>query len=193
MCVVAPAPATPYLGSASDERLVVLFRGGDERAFTELDRRHRREVCALAGRMLRGRADPEDVAQDVMVRGAALLRASDEAGAYLRPWLMRVTRNRVIDLLRAQRAPEALPHDLVAPSDVDSAVQVRDHLGRVLVAMADLPERQRRALVLHAADGASHRAVADALDITPQAARALTFRGRSALRRRLATAHPSTT
>lgn len=193
MCVVAPAPATSYVGSASDERLVALFRGGDERAFAELDRRHRREVCALAGRMLRGRADPEDVAQDVMVRGAALLRASDEGVAYLRPWLMRVTRNRVIDVLRARRALEPMPDDLVAPSDVDGAVQVRDQLDRVLAAMADLPDRQRRALVLHAADGASHRAVADALDITPQAARALAFRGRSELRRRLAIAEPSTT
>lgn len=182
MCVIAPAPPTAYLGDVVDARLVELFRAGSADAFGELDRRHRRAVCAHLGRMLRGRDGVEDLAQDVMVRAAAELRRREEPIDHLRAWLLRVAHNRAIDVLRATRPVDALPDVLAAPDDPVADSLTREELTGAIGALRRLPDGQRRALVLNAVHGVPYDDVAEVLHTTPKAARALAFRGRAAVR-----------
>lgn len=78
-------------------------RAGDEQAFATIVRRHERALRGYAAKLLRGTGlDPADVVQDVFVRAhAALAGGSDARDLALKPRLIRMTRNRVIDVLRA--------------------------------------------------------------------------------------------
>jgi RNA polymerase sigma-70 factor (ECF subfamily) len=58
----------------------------------------------------------------------------------------------------------------------------------VEVALAELPERQRAALWLAAVEGLSYAEVAEALDVSEKAVKALVHRARSGLAQRLAAA-----
>ena len=185
MCVIAAEPPTEYLGMLPDDRLVELYRGGAVEAFAELDRRHRAVVCSHLGRMLRGRDDVEDLAQDVMLRAAARLRYGTEPIAHLRAWVLRVAHNRAIDLIRADRPTGELPEVLVSGHDVEGESLTRLELEDTLAAVRALPDGQRRALVLNAVHGVPYEDVAEALRTTPRAAKALAFRGRATVRRHL--------
>jgi RNA polymerase sigma-70 factor (ECF subfamily) len=185
MCVVPADPPTRYLGDLSDERLVRLFRAGADGAFAELDRRHRRAVCGYIGRMLRDRDDTEDIAQDVMLRAAAQLQRTSEPLTYLRAWLLRVARNRAIDLIRAATPTQQLPETLLAAVDPIGASADREELRHTLAVLRELPDAQRRALVLNSVHGVPFDEVARVLDTTPRAAKALAFRGRSNVRSKM--------
>ena len=87
----------------SDAELAQRLAAGDDRAFADLDARHRAALTRYAGRLLRrSEHDAEDVVQDVLIRAHDVLRRGDGPDE-LRPWLYRLTRNRAIDELRRAR------------------------------------------------------------------------------------------
>jgi len=142
-----------------------------------------------AAKLLRGTGhDPEDVVQDVLVRAHAALTSGDERELQLKPWLFRMTRNRVIDVLRQRGRPElsldaehaaepvASPH-----ADPAHAFGRREGLRAVLGDLAELPEQQRSALLMRELEGLSHEAVGAQLGVTPQASRQLVARARDNL------------
>jgi RNA polymerase sigma-70 factor, ECF subfamily len=172
--------------AASDAELVERFRGGDERAFEELARRHRRRVRSYVARLLHDGPDVDDVLQDVFISAWVHLRRDDRSMHNLRAWLLRVARNRVIDLVRAARPVDELREEVASPRSPLGAVEVREELRSTIGALHRLPPAQRRALVLNAVEGSSYAEVGRALGVSPEAAKALAFRGRASARRALA-------
>ena len=173
--------ASTTLRLRSDEHLVALFRAGREDAFETLHDRHRRRLCAVAARTLRSRGDAEGIVQEAFVRAHRVLRDADHA-VELRPWLHRVVRNLCIDELRRARVA-TLPlqeHDR-AGEDAYAALSRRHELRELIDGLADLPERQRSALLMRELDGLSHEQVAKTLEITPEASRRLVARARDGL------------
>lgn len=113
-----------------------------------------------------GRADlAADAVQETFVR---LLRADRQQIAdHVLPWLLRVCRTRVLDLLRAQgrtlQVSDALAGslaDTAAPDPAQSA-QRRDDTARVLAHMQSLPHNQQEVVRLKFLNDLSYKEIAE--------------------------------
>ena len=90
--------------SEVDRGLLLRITGRDEAALAEFYDRHSRLVYSVIMRILRNSSDAEEVMQEAFVR---VWSRSDTYDALLgspAAWLLRIARNRAIDLLRARRA-----------------------------------------------------------------------------------------
>jgi RNA polymerase sigma factor (sigma-70 family) len=120
----------------------------------------------------------------VLIRAHAALLAGDVPGD-LRPWLYRLTRNRAIDEVRRARwGDEALESDVVASDDredPDVVLRRKETLRRLVDDLADLPVRQRTALLARELDDQSAEGVAEQLGVSVAAAQMLATRARENL------------
>src|SRR5436190_3250372 len=124
---------------------------GDANAATAFVRRFQRPVYGLAMTMLQDRAAAEDLAQDVFVKAWRNAAGYDARRGAVLSWLLGITRNAAIDVLRLKRAepvdPEALATRLQAETGAATAAD-REERARVLDALAGLVPEQRRAVFL---------------------------------------------
>ena len=105
------ASAQPGLERA-DAELAARAREGDEAAFEELFRRHRRRVALIAARFFRRREQVEEAAQEVFLKAFTQLDTYEGRGSF-EGWLTRITTNTCLNLLRsARRRPELSASDL---------------------------------------------------------------------------------
>src|SRR6478672_7774547 len=177
---------TPLLSSAllrtqSDERLVALASAGHDRAFEAIVDRYRRPLLRYLHRLVPGdRA--EDVLQAAFVSAWTALREG-VAVRDLRPWLYRICHNGAVNALARRSNDDVELHEALrgSSSPVEDLVS-RDALRRTLASVAELPERQRAALLAVAVEGRPHGEVARELGMTDGALRQLVHRARSAVR-----------
>ena len=112
-------------------------------------------VQRFARRFIRDPHDAEDLAQDVMIKVQRAYRRdpsiSEGSDAQIAAWLLMITRNTAIDMVRAAKKRERFSHELTdchyASSDVESDIEAREIIE---VALSQLPERQRVLLLLDA-------------------------------------------
>lgn len=159
------------VGDESDEQVIDRISRGDREAVRALYRRYGRLVYGVALQVVRDPSAAEEVAQDVF------MRAWEKAGTYraekakVSTWLMRITRNRAIDVVR-QRGPAgsqtstwddlASAADPAAPDPGERAA--RSECDEDLrTAVAGLPDEQRVALDLAFFKGLTHQGIAEAL------------------------------
>jgi RNA polymerase sigma-70 factor (ECF subfamily) len=172
----------PRAGSATDEALVAAIRAGSDAAFTAIVHRYEQQLTAYARQILGGRHhDAEECVQDAFVRGLRSMRGND-AEIALRPWLHAIVRNRCLDQLRKpDRTTDLEPHQAViadhGPGPV-SMIAHRQRLDEVVHGLESLPERQRRALVMHELEDRSHSHIGRALGVSAGASKALVCRAR---------------
>ena len=122
-----------------------------------------------------GRAHPRP-------RRAARRRRPDE----LRPWLFRLTRNRAIDEVRRKRwGDEGLDSDHAFTGDrredPDTVLRRKESIRRLVEDLADLPVRQRTALLARELDDQTPEQVAAQLGVSVMAAQKLASRARENL------------
>lgn len=170
----------------SDEALLVAYANGDPGAARDLTARLLPRVLAQAARALKGdRAEAEDVAQEAMVRLWKIAPDWRQGEAKVSTWLYRVTANLCIDRLR--KSGRTMGLDGVAePADptpnAEAAMEVEERAGALEQALADLPDRQRQAVVLRHIEGRSNPEIAEIMDIGVEAVESLTARGKRKLR-----------
>ena len=171
------------MAELSDEELMARVAQGDERAFRSLAQRHVGLSIGLAFKLLGNRADAEEIAQEAMVR-VWTQAPRWQPQAKFRTWLYRVVTNLAID--RQRKKPML---DLEAAGDpVDPAPQAveriesRETSAMVRKAIADLPDRQRAALVLTYYEGLSNIEAADLLGTSVGGLESLLVRARRTLR-----------
>ncbi|MEV0461050.1 RNA polymerase sigma factor [Catellatospora methionotrophica] len=162
------------------------FAGGDESALRETYDRHAAAVLHLASRLLRNRADAEDITQAVFV-AAWLSRATfDPARGGLLGWLLTITRRKVIDLVRVRQRTDRV-EDAIAqqpdPPPVASAEQVIDQLV-VADELARLPDDQRTMLELAFYEDLTHQQIADRTGVALGTVKSHIRRGMAAIKRR---------
>ena len=144
----------------------------------------RRELHRYASRMLGGGFDGEDVVQDVAERALRSIETLD-AQTPLKPWLLRIAHNRVVDLLRARdtRAQSAaLLESGEAPETPQEALERAEVVGLALSRFIRLPVTQRSVLILKDVLELSLEEIIAALDLSPAAAKAQLHRARLAIR-----------
>ena len=172
---------------ATDQELVHRFIDGDRDAFTGLVERHQARVYNIAFRMLGGREDALDAAQDVFLTCLRKLRGFRGQSAFT-TWLHRVTVNVCLDTLRRRRpeqpSGDELPETPVADPSDDTA-QALD-VQRALLAV---PEDFRTVLVLHDIQGQPYETIAEILGAPVGTVKSRLHRGRVALGRALRGEH----
>lgn len=99
----APGPKEGAKSEAIVEHLIVLrAQLGDPAAFGLLFDRHHDRVLEHVRRLLRSRADAEDVLQDVWVRVVRGIAKLEDPAAF-RAWLYRIAHNEAVSRLRWRR------------------------------------------------------------------------------------------
>lgn len=140
----------------SGEEFVALVKRDRERAFEELVRKYRGEIYDLCARIGGSRTEADDLTQDTFLKAYENL-ASFRGDASPRTWLYRIAHNRSVTFTRRlkrwrmTRGPEGedLPElpELTTDPD-DRGVETRDLARRAQRAVAQLPPKQRTAVVL---------------------------------------------
>ena len=155
----------PEQAQITDVDLLKAIARRDESALAAIYDRYRVILFGLLVRILNSREEAEDVLQEVFLQ--VWHRAADFDETRGRPftWLVTVTRSRGIDRLRSLAARErvAIAGSKEATEEVsDAATDAYASEQRELVsnALDQLPEEQRRALVLAYFEGLSQSEIA---------------------------------
>ena len=154
---------------------------GDRAAYARLVSQHLRPIEAYAMRIAGNAATAQDVVQEVMLR--LWLRAGEfqPERARLTTWLHQMAHHLCIDKLRRAGRLTRLEDDDVSPL----ADHVDDSADDVQRALAQLPERQRQALVLTYYQGLTNAEVAEVMGLGVRAVESLLVRARASLKQLL--------
>jgi RNA polymerase sigma-70 factor (ECF subfamily) len=179
----------------ADAELATRARDGDEAAFEELFRRHRRRVALIAARFFRQREQVEEVVQESFTKAFfALSEFANGRDASFAAWLARIAFNTSYDELRRQkRRPEGALEELTEEetatlaerlrgegADAESAVVSRDLATKLL---ARLSPEDRLVLVMLDVEGLSVAEIASLLNWTGSKVKVRAHRARAHLRR----------
>lgn len=178
-----------------DVALMARAAKGDHQAFEDLVTRHQHAVVGTVAKMLGNPSEAEDIAQQVFLR---LWKSAPryKPAAKFTTFLFTITRNLVFnETRRKQRRKEhSLDeqeddwHQQIPESDEsqpDSRL-VQDELRRAVdQAIADLPEKQRLAVILRRYEQMPYEEIAQILELSVSAVKSQLFRARTALRESL--------
>lgn len=182
-----------------DVLLMERVRGDDEAAFAELLRRYWGRIFDHFYRRLGDRQEAEDLTQEVFLR-LYRSRKRYQPRAKVVTWLFHVAGNVARNALRTRRRRpwirfSNLHHRDELP-DLEGLLTDRGEAptrpleraevaGMVRTAVAGLVGRQRTALELHQFQNRTYAEIAQAMDMTPKAAKSLLYRARLQLRANL--------
>ena len=178
----SPPPPEP-----TDHELLRRHVAGDDTAFTELVRRHRDRLWAVALRTLGDPEEAADALQDALL--AAFRRAESFRGdAQVTTWLHRIVVNACLDRVRRRRVRLVEPLaeeddrqlDLSAPEAPDTA-EVRERRADILAALRQLSPEQQAAIVLVDIEGFSMEEAARTLECAVGTVKSRCSRGRAKL------------
>jgi RNA polymerase sigma factor (sigma-70 family) len=175
--------ALDAFSDVSDEALMVLYANGDPQAARLLTLRLVPRVQGYAARLLSDRSEAEDVVQEAMLRLWRIAPDWRQGEARVTTWLYRVVTNLCTDRLRRKR-PHGLD-EVPEPQDDAPGAAARmieaDRVAALDRALAQLPDRQRQAVVLRHLEGLTNPEIAEAMDIGVEAVESLVARGKRAL------------
>jgi RNA polymerase sigma-70 factor, ECF subfamily len=140
--------------------LMVQVRARDAAAFEALYDDHHRLVYGLALRMLGDVPSAQDVTQAVFLK--VWTSPNLFAGGNFAGWILRITRNRCLDVLRsrASHQEEELPDGLPENEPIEEAAFARLNAGLVRKALETLPPDQREPIELGFFSGLTHEEIA---------------------------------
>ncbi|MFV0415955.1 MAG: RNA polymerase sigma factor [Chthoniobacterales bacterium] len=178
-----------------DAAWMLRAREGEEQAFACLVEKYSGIVIGLSAKMLGDHAEAEDMAQQVFVR-AWKARQRYEASAKFSTWILRITRNTVLnEIRRRKRHPQqsldqpnadGLPYDPPSPAASPQEEVQRDEVVRAVdAALLRLPENQCLAMTLLRYEQLPYEEIAKIMNLQIGAVKSLIFRARQQLRSEL--------
>ena len=186
----------------SDGELVRRVLGGRRESFDELINRYQRQAVAVSYRLLGNSQDALEVTQDSFLKAFTSLASLQKPEAF-GGWLMRIVSNLSLNYRRSRKTRAQLPlDDLLGQSGTEqaetstaggsewmasSADPVRGLEGKELgvklkQALAQLPEKQRLAIVMFTIEQMPQKDVAEALKCSVEAVKWHVFQGRKKLK-----------
>jgi RNA polymerase sigma-70 factor (ECF subfamily) len=157
----------------SDEALLAGYATGDPSTAAAFVRRFQGRVYGLALTIVRQPAIAEEVAQETFVRVFRHAGNYDARKGRVSTWLLSIARNLAIDVTRMKRLDPVDPEVIAAEVSLTSSEPAADEVDlqpdereQLRSAITELPDDQRRALVLAAYMGRTAREISD-LDEVP--------------------------
>lgn len=185
------------LSEVDDSELARLAELGREPAFRELLIRYERPIFSLIYRMVRDRELAEDLAQETFVRAFNAI-ASYNSSYKFNSWIFKIASNHTINYLRKGKLDTV---SIFGTSDGglgDRELQIKSKTenphefterrelgGRIEVAIGELREEYRMAILLYHVEGYSYEEIADIMDIPLGTAKTYLFRARKELKKHL--------
>ncbi len=183
----------PPLDVSADGELVAATLGGDDDAFAELVRRHRRRVFGSAARFARDDHQLDDICQDVFVRVFRNL-GKFRGDAPFEHWLSRIIVSACYDFLRKERrVREQVPLDSVdyetCDGSVDAAISAGNARELLAHSMQKLAADERLILTLCEIEERTIREVAQLTGWSESNVKVRAFRARQSLKKILEPFH----
>ena len=166
-------PPDPRAGEATpgeDRHIVERIAAGQGDALAALYDRHAGAVFTLAVRIVRERAEAEEVVQEVFTQAWRQAARYDASRATVIGWLLMIARTRAIDRVRARQAKPDAPRAAALPDVAsgdpaqDAVVVTNESAARVRRALHDLTDTLRTPLELAYFEGLSQSAIASRLN-----------------------------
>jgi RNA polymerase sigma-70 factor (ECF subfamily) len=167
-----------------DEELVQAFLAGDDAAFNVLVERHMKPTYALAYRLTGSHHDADDLAQEAFIRAHRGL-SGFRGEARFSTWLARIVINLSRNPRRQHLPLDDLPEAAGDEPGADACLAAAQSHHQVRQAVAALPEKQRRTLLLKVFAGLRHRDIALLMGTTTGTTKANVFHALRNLARRL--------
>ena len=152
----------------SDEALVSAMAAGDESALAALNQRYGRALTAVADRILRDKADAEEVAADVLWQLWREAARFDRGRGSVGAWIMMTVRSRAIDRLRARKAREPREGgatEVAVANDPSNELHSAEQRRKVELALATLNDGERDLLRMAYFSDLSQSEIADRTSI----------------------------
>lgn len=176
------------MGNENDEleTLVEKARLQDSEAFGRIYDIYYERIYRFAYYKVGNVADAEDIAAQTFAGALRTIANFRWTGSSFDSWLFRIANNVTIDLYRKMGKAKLEPIDehmtIAAASDTSAeAIGGVEH-SRVRGLIDELPEEQKRVLILKFIVGMSNKEVGTSIDKSEGAVKALQFRGLSRLR-----------
>jgi RNA polymerase sigma-70 factor (ECF subfamily) len=171
-----------------DAELVVRAGQGDRAAAQALMARHLPKMLSLARRMLHDRGEAEDAVQEAFLKLWTHAVRWRPGRAKFETWLYRVTLNQCYDRLRRKPTLDLTAAAHVADPARGPLAELENAglAAEVEAALAELPARQRAAILLCHYQERGNIEAAEILGLSVEACESLLARGRRTLRIKLA-------
>src|SRR5262245_57146884 len=179
------SPNTLAHGNAPDDASVIeRVLAGDIQQFAELVHRYQAALYRHAVAMVLDHDAAADMVQDAFVRAYTNLSDCRDHLRF-RAWLFQTLRNRCLDYLKEARRRNIRLDDAgpildtaEGPSEIAARTRLR---GQIKAALAELPQAQREAFVMHYVEGMPYEKMAELLGVTVSALKMRVRRAREAL------------
>ncbi|NNK79271.1 MAG: RNA polymerase sigma factor [Litoreibacter sp.] len=167
----------------SDQALLVLYCNGDQQAAALLTQRLAPRLFSFCIRLLGDRSEAEDVVQEAMLRLWRMAPDWQQGEAKLSTWVFRVASNLCTDRLRKRGdiGLDQIEEPTDERPDAEVLLMQADRKSALDLALANLPERQRQAVILRHIEGLSNPEIGEILGINVEAVESLTARGKRGL------------
>lgn len=172
------------------KRLVAEYKAGNRHAFSEIVRRYRNQVVALAYKMTKDYDEAADIAQNVFVKMARNIWRYDDRKKFY-TWLYRITVNAAIDHIRKHQrhrhetletVPEVSEDFRAGPEFSLQRRQLKEHIAE---AAQTLNDKQRSAFLLRDIEGCKVDDVASIMNMPEATVRWYLHRARARIRKEL--------
>ncbi|MCS7023978.1 MAG: sigma-70 family RNA polymerase sigma factor [Bryobacteraceae bacterium] len=178
-----------------DSTLVERCLSGDETAWEDLVRTHTRRVYSVCYRFTNREQEAQDLTQEVFLRVFRSLRSFRYGEGSFLVWLMRLTRNLLIDHYRKnkiERATDSLEEQLprlelqaAESTRAEGLLSSREASELLQHALAKLSPELRETLILRDVEELEYREIAQVLGVPEGTVKSRLNRGRAELARLL--------
>ena len=192
-----PSSAPPSASSEEDRATVAAAVGAHQQAYERLLTKYQGPLRRHVGKMVRDQGQVDDLVQEAFVKAFSNIESYNPAYAFS-TWLYRITTNHTIDYIRKKKLPTfsidkpvqtrdgqlqmELPDSTYRP---DRAI-VTDQRNEILsAAIAELPEKYHRVIVMRHQQEMTYEEIATELDLPLGTVKAHIFRARALLNKAL--------
>ncbi len=167
--------------------------GGDQRAYEQLVQKYREALTRHVSRLVRQQGDVEDLVQEAFIKAFSSL-GSYSADYAFSTWLYKIATNHAIDHLRRKKLPTFSIDKPLQTKDGELQIELPDTTYRpdrhivadqrnaiIAEAIAQLPAKYHRVIVMRHQQELSYEEIATELDLPLGTVKAHIFRARALL------------
>ncbi|MFD2672911.1 RNA polymerase sigma factor [Marinicrinis sediminis] len=178
----------------TDSQIIREIKDGNTSLYAELIQRYERKILAFIFHMLKSaklEILAEDLTQETFYKAFRSLDTFREIEASFSTWLYTIARNTVLSELRKQKQTKIPLEEsgYVPEASLDTvpehAILRGEKVDLVRMAINNLPEKQRSALILREYEQLDYQEIANILGQTVSSVKSLLFRARASVKNQL--------